>query len=91
MFQAHFQYQLLSVVSNLQQVCEHDCKSVGQDMFNVLIYVMGLAGDTVITEQAEGLYTVVFVLYILETFFGVVSCAYTMMFYHVIINIFSSY
>lgn len=76
MFQAHYQSQLLSVVSNLQQVCEHDCSAVGQDMFNVLVYVVGLAGDTVITEQAEGLCTVVFVLYILETFSGVVLVVY---------------
>lgn len=53
--EAGYQYQLLNVVSNLQQVCEHDCEAVGQDMFNVLVYVVGLAADMSISERAEGL------------------------------------
>ena len=45
----------------LQQVCEHDCEAVGQDMFSVLIYTVGLAASSVITEQAEGGYNFLFI------------------------------
>lgn len=49
-----YQKQLLSVVRSLVSVSQQDLLPVTQDLFTVIMSVLGMAADPTITRQAQG-------------------------------------
>lgn len=62
-----YQKQLLNVVRSLVSVSKQDLVPVTQDLFTVIVSVLGVAADPTITRQAQGkihaIYVSAFYLY----------------------------